>query len=360
MSIQLRLCPICDSEVTGHHNKKYCCTECSLKAANAKRRIKKLPQRNCGHCDILYPPPRGDSVYCSDVCYIEGSAVKRKDARQEVNDPQMRRLFHHYQNRPSLQINNRPDGNRVFAMSDTQLPFIDEPLWQATLNFVDDYKPHDIFLDGDILDCYEISQFDKRPDRKFTLDTEFEMGTELVLDLRARAAPGANVWWIDGNHEERIMRVLWKLAQGFSTMVRDISEQMHLDDIVAGYVPYGKHIEYLGFVLTHGGHMKGLYSEFSGMTARKHLDRYRSSGANGHTHRLGSYSMTDMHNRSHTWYELGCLCGKDLEYVKGHPNWQHGFMIGTVHNNALHPQLVHVVEQDEGRSFFANGQRYVI
>ena len=93
---------------------------------------------------------------------------------------------------------------------------------------------------------------------------------------------------------------------------------------------------------------------------KRHLERYRSSGVNGHTHRLGSYSVTDMHGRSHTWYEQGCLCRRDLEYVRGVGNWQQGFLIGTVANGALHPQLIHTIEADSGRGFYAGGRYYSI
>lgn len=279
-----------------------------------------------------------------------------KTATADAPDEQMARLFKNYQSRNSITIADRPEGSRLVVLSDTQVPFVDEALWRTVLKFVGDYKPNDIILNGDVLDCYEISEFDKRPQRLFDLQSEMEMAGDMLDDLRKRVAKDGKVWWIDGNHEERINRTIWKHAQGFAFMAGDIQSGLHLDERCAGYVPYGKHIDYLGFTVTHGNYV----SQFSAYTAKRHADRYHSSGCNGHTHRAGSYSYRDGRAKSHTWYEIGCLCRMDLEYVRGVANWQQALLIGEVHNGALHPQLIRVIETDKGRGFYAHGKYYPI
>ena len=265
----------------------------------------------------------------------------------------MERLFRYYKERDNITISDRPDGSRLLIISDIQFPFADEPLLKAVNRFIADWKPNDIIYNGDCIDCYEISDFDKRPERLFNLQDEFEMMIDLMHEHRRC---GARLWFIEGNHEERMNRAIWRKAAGFSFMVADIPEALKLDELTDGFVPYGKHIDYLGFTVTHGN----VVSQYSAYTARRHYDKYHSSGANGHTHRLGSYSHTDMRGRSHTWFETGCLCRRDMEYVKGTANWQHGFLIGEVHNGALHPSLVRVVETNNGRGFLAAGKYYRI
>jgi hypothetical protein len=176
------------------------------------------------------------------------------------------------------------------------------------------------------------------------------------MKLKRYAAKDCRIYWIDGNHEERLQRVIWRRAQEFSFLVKDIPESLNLDELCEAYVPYGKHVEYLGFVFTHGNFV----SSMSAYTAKRHYDRYRSSGNNGHTHRLGWYFATDMHARTHSWQENGCICRTDLDYVRGVANWQPGFSWGVVFNNAYHPQLAPVINYDEGRGFYAGGKHYAI
>lgn len=269
----------------------------------------------------------------------------------------MERLYRYYEARPSIKITDRPDGTRVLVLSDTQFPFVDESYLEAIHRFSRDWKPHDFVVAGDGLDCYEISEFDERPHRIFNLADEIDMATGMMARFKREAlGDDTDVWWVDGNHEARWQRVLWKKLPELAFATKDLPEMLDLERNAAGYVPYGKHIDYLGFTITHGNFV----SQFSAYTARRHYDKYHSSGMNGHTHRAGLYCHTDMHGRSHSWYEIGCVCRRDLEYIRGVANWQHAFLIGTVYNNALHPQLIQVIETDSGRGFFAAGHYYGI
>lgn len=204
--------------------------------------------------------------------------------------------------------------------------------------------------------CYEVSDFDKRPERLFNLEDEMKMATSIIDDLHARAAPNHQLFWVDGNHEERVQRIIWRKAQQFSHLVQDLPEAMNLDALTNGHVRYGRHIDYLGFVITHGTVVR----QHSAYTAKAMIDKYRSSGASGHTHRMGSHSITDHKGTSHTWYEVGCLCRKDLEYTKTEPNWQSGFLIGSVWGNVLYPQLIRVIESGKKRGFMALGSYYEV
>lgn len=312
--------------------------------------------RPCERCgETIENPYKGDVKFhreCRDEARRENERV-----RIPADDPQMERLFRDYEARPSLTIDSREDGTRVMVVSDLQLPFVDEPLYKAMLAFADDFRPHDFIWNGDILDCYEISDFDKNPRRAFGIDTEIEMAKSALYDVSKRLSlDDGKQWFIMGNHEQRLERYIARHAPAIDGLVKSLDEALELDEMCAGWVPYGKHIDYLGMIFTHGNFV----SQFSAYTARKHADRYRSSGANGHTHRMGSYSYRDGASRSHTWYEMGCLCRLDLEYTRGIPNWQQGFLVGTVHRGALHVSEVRVIETDEGRGFDYGGRYYEI
>ena len=271
----------------------------------------------------------------------------------ESADPQMERLIQDYQSHPSLAITDRPDGTRTMIVSDQQIPFVDEPLKRAMLAFADDFQPHDLFYNGDMIDCYEISEFDKNPKRRFGLKIELEEAGDYMDDFGRRMAKGGKAWFISGNHEDRLRRHLWRHASELADIMPDLDMLLHLDKRCAGSVPYGKAIDYLGFTITHGNYV----SQYSAYTAKRHADRYQSSGCNGHTHRAGSYSWRDGRGKSHSWFEIGCTCRLDLEYVRGVANWQQAFLVGEVRDGAFHPQLVRIIETGAGRGFMV-GQKF--
>jgi hypothetical protein len=272
------------------------------------------------------------------------------------SDPQMDRLFGRYERRNSIAITDRPEGTRLMIVSDHQIPFVDEAFLKAQLAFADTYRPHDLIYNGDTADMYEISEFDKNPTRQFGIKQELEQTESMLYDFGKRLAKGGRQYFIDGNHEARYRRYLARHASAIADIVPDLDTLLHLDQHCAGSVPYGKAIDYLGFTITHGNFV----SQYSAYTAKRHADRYQSSGCNGHTHRCGSYSWRDGRGRSHTWYEIGCACRLDMDWVRGVANWQHGFLCGEVRNGALHPQLVRVIETRQGRGFFAGGEYFAI
>lgn len=349
-------CADCGQDFAAQSKNAQRCKPCRDKRANDVRRRPANEPRDCAFCGSTFRPVKSDAQYCSPECAYQGQLKGKRAPEDRGRDEQMDKLFRYYKGKDNITVSERPEGTRLVSLSDLQLPFVDEPLLAAVLSFVEDFKPHDIILNGDILDCFSISTFDQRPERLFNLDDEMMQAADIIRALKRVAAKDCKVYFVFGNHEERMEKEIWRRAQSFSFMVKTIPEAMELDTLCEGYVPYGKHVDYLGFVFTHGNFV----SAFSAYTARKHYERYRSSGVNGHTHRMGSYSATDMHNRSHTWLEQGCLCRKDLDYVRGVGNWQQGFLWGVVADNALHPQLAHVIETDRGRGFFAGGRHYRI
>lgn len=340
---------------SNHPNARYC--EPHRAEMRKKGWRNPVPVLTCEWCGKpIEDAYKGDQKYHRE-CVPDARRDVERQRTKVSDDPQMNRLFKNYQARDSIDITDRPDGTRLMIVSDAQIPFIDEPVWKAVLQFMGDFRPHDLIVNGDWIDAYEISDFDKRPQRLFDLQDELEMASGHIHDMKKRMAVGGNFYWIDGNHEERLNRTIWRHAQGFAFLVADVAEALKLDELAAGYVPYGKHIDYLGFVVTHGNFVRSA----SAATAKAHADRYHSSGVNGHTHRTGAFAYTDGRGKTHTWYEMGCLCRLDLEYMKAPANWQQAFLIGTVMNGALHPQLISIIDYEDGtKGFLAGGKHYTV
>jgi len=239
----------------------------------------------------------------------------------------------------------------VLIVNDLHRPFHDQPTLRAVEKFWDDFQPDLEIYDGDIADLYTISRFDKNPSRRFRLKDELK-DTRGWLFERAEAVPDADRIWIDGNHEDRLRRWLWRFGEELKSLEElDLDKLLKLDELKATYLPYMSVVDFLGFRIEHG--FKASASKAYPINVSRYMAiATGSSGLCGHSHHYSTYAWTDARH-SHSYIENGCLCRMDLDYAP-FPNWQHAFTYGVVHCGKIH--LVPVQIYSTG--FHANGEFY--
>jgi predicted phosphodiesterase len=242
-------------------------------------------------------------------------------------------------------------------LNDIQIPFHDERVLQRlVLPFIDELHPNGVILNGDIVDCYSISDFDHDPLTRASLDREIRLAGKLMERL---ARIGSRRIWIGGNHEDRLRRMVWKQPALLSAVDKasrekivhllDFPEMFGLAEYGFEWRPYGG-FEMLGkLMVTHGS----MVSKHSAQSARSHLDKYGTSVLIGHTHRGGIFYKRDVKG-VHAAYENFCLCRLDPEYVQ-HPNWQQGFSVVHLGSNGFfNVQQIPILP---GNQFFYGGTR---
>ena len=223
------------------------------------------------------------------------------------------------------------------VLNDIQIPFEDKiVLNNLILPFIADLHPHGVILNGDVVDMYSISDFDKNPLTPASLGVEIAGARKLMLKLSKIVKEGI---WLGGNHEDRLRKWVWKnpsLLSKFPLKVRenivtelDIPSIFGISDYGFQWSPYGAHHMLGKLMVTHGN----MVSKHSGLTARAHFDKYGTSILIGHTHRLGVYYKRDARGVHGAW-ENGCLCKMTPEYAQ-YPNWQQGFSVVNVSPNGL-------------------------
>lgn len=213
-------------------------------------------------------------------------------------------------------------------------------------DFIRDLKPDGIVLNGDIVDCYAISDFSKDPEnvKKWGLSREITEAGYLMTLFRDIPVK----WWIGGNHEDRWRRVQWQ-HPNLKGMLKSFPEAFHMNDYGFKWKPYGGTLMLGKLLVTHGS----LVMKHSGWTARAEFDKYGSSVLHGHTHRLGVYYRTNARG-VHGGYENGCLCRMHPEYVQ-YPDWQQGFSIVHVDDSGwFNVQQIPVLKR---RTFFYGKER---
>jgi hypothetical protein len=218
--------------------------------------------------------------------------------------------------------------------SDTHMGYEDQAALDIVFGIIKDVRPSLLIHGGDLCDCYSISSFDKNPDRLNSLQDEIDRA-RAHLHQAAQLAPDAERVMLEGNHEDRLRRVIWSLPGTASELsrLRAFKQAMTwpnllgLDEIGWDFVP--SHRQPLvgrlsKIALKHGE----LVRKDSAMTARAEYGKYTMSGISGHTHRLGKFYQRDLRD-GHVWLEGGCTCRiTDVEYTP-HPNWQQGCVVIT-------------------------------
>lgn len=212
---------------------------------------------------------------------------------------------------------------KVLFVSDIHAPFQDNQAIRALIAFGKEFKPDRIVFMGDVVDFYSVSSFDKDPIRALQLQEEIDVAVGILKVFR-KEFPDVKMDFIRGNHERRLQKYIWKKAPALTNM-RDLTvqAQLQLDVMDITYHKTGRMI-LRGIVVKHGD----IVRKHSSYTAKGELEDTGISGVSAHTHRMGLHCHTNRGGR-HFWYEVGCLCKMNAEYMEGKmPNWQQGFAAG--------------------------------
>ncbi len=238
---------------------------------------------------------------------------------------------------------------RSVFLPDLHVPHHDEKAFDCALGFVKKFKPEFVFIIGDWVDFYQLSKFDKNPARIPELQMDIDKTIECLRRLRA-CAPKAKIYYLKGNHENRLNRYLWSAAASLSSL-RSIAvpELLQLKDLGIEYVETGS-MMFHGFLVKHGNVVRTR----SGYSATGELEKAGISGISGHTHRL-SHIFKRHYGGMYSWTEIGCLCQLNPEYMEGQiPDWQQGLAFGYFKKGDQN-FTVHVAPIIKGRLIY-NGE----
>ena|SRR3990167_3427194 len=209
------------------------------------------------------------------------------------------------------------------------MPFHSPKCVRLVKKFASYLKPTGIVGNGDLVDCFSVSRFEKDPRVKTTLARERRTAAELWSSLPRTKQR----YWMCGNHEDRVHRYIIEHAQQFVPFGTSADEALErikfrnlfqTDKMGVDWKEANSGVFLGKLYVTHGVHAL----QHSAYSARKHYDKFGCSVLHGHSHRLGAYYKTDLGGPKAA-FENGCLCSMKQpgDYTKGLPNWQHGFSV---------------------------------
>ena len=266
-------------------------------------------------------------------------------------------LFDGAEGKGDIFVRGVPDGSRIIITSDQQIPFQDDALLDVIYGqFSRDFRPRTPSaqyyhaIAGDCLDLFGLSKFPAHvTPRGYRVGVEVEMLKERLARWSKRFDHN---YYIFGNHEFRWEKEMYEGR--LSQYTRRLHEVLELEALGYDWVPYGRHVDFEGFIITHGN-STALHA------AKVELTNYQSSGVSGHTNRPQDYTTASASNgEPSTWYSLGMTCRNDIGSVikvwSQTQRWQQCFGIGQVQNGVLYFNSVRV----HHGGFWANGKFYPV
>jgi predicted phosphodiesterase len=246
----------------------------------------------------------------------------------------------------------------TMVMGDVHLPQHDPKSVDIAIEWLNDHPVDTVILNGDIIDCYEISRFAQPGSPGPGLAEELRQGRKFLGRVRAAAGRNAEIVFIEGNHEFRFRSYLANVAPAIVGLDHNITieDQLHFEKYGITYVPskgerwFSTYIEAAPNVLV--GHFNKI-SINAGYAVKGLLDKYGASIITGHGHCMG-VSHRRHHKGNIHGYEGGCLCDLNPPYCEP-SHWAQGFIV--IHElEGIAPQIERVLIQDH--SFVYGGIRY--
>jgi len=218
---------------------------------------------------------------------------------------------------------------RFLYVSDVHIPYDDTGAVNKLMAAISKDKFDTIILGGDIIDFYKTSSFSKDPLTPHSLQSEIDHTLIFFNELRRVAGKKVKIYWLEGNHEERLTKYLRRNASeliGLRSL--EMEALFNLDRFNIRYVKDTEVLAIDNWVFRHG-HEMGSGSIVPGNNARKGIAMYGSNYIQGHVHRANIIRVGN-YIGDYIGVESPCLCNMSPEYVKGYAQWQQGWTIGVL------------------------------
>ena len=261
---------------------------------------------------------------------------------------------------PPYEGNRRSLTDAVLNFSDLHAPFHDERCMNIALQIAFDTQPKYIVLNGDLLDCTDLSKYLASIETRNRIQESLNVVAKFIASLR-NICPGSEIVYIEGNHEDRLRKVILENVSGAVGLKRvneldgydalSIPSLLCLADMNVKWLPYTDN----GYWVTDS--LK--FSHGEELNAVKICKESDYNIVMGHSHRMEivSNSKKIREGQKENWtFMAGCNCKLDgsVPSVKTFMNWQQGFGVIYFDENQATPVPVYI---RDGVGLF-NGVKY--
>lgn len=223
-------------------------------------------------------------------------------------------------------------GDRVGILSDIHAPYHDDEALAAALDAVAKVDPTVVILNGDTIDFYSVSRFERDPERR-DLGREIEIGRGVLRHIRRRFRKARIIFKV-GNHEERWRSYLIQHAADLLGLSEfQLPAVLHLPDERIEIVTDKRPLLVGKLPVLHGHEYKTGFAPPVN-PARGLFLRSKASALCGHFHQRSEHQERTLEGSIIATWSTGCLCQRAPAYMPLN-NWSHGFATVTVSAGGL-------------------------
>lgn len=217
---------------------------------------------------------------------------------------------------------------KVLILSDIHIPYHDTSAIIAACEEGLKQGVDTVYLNGDILDFYQLSFHEKDP-RKRSISDELEAGRTFLAWLR-ETFPTQNIYYITGNHEYRLERYLRvKAPELLDCREFQIDVLLRVREFNIINVPHRSKVYFGKLLVEHGDKLLGA----GGVNpARTLLLKFKRPTICGHFHRTTSANSKVYDSHTDMAWSTGCLCELEPNYMEVNEH-NHGAAIVDIEPN---------------------------
>jgi len=213
--------------------------------------------------------------------------------------------------------------NNILLISDIHIPYHSIDAITAALDYGKNENINTILINGDLIDFYGCSRFEKDP-RKRSIKHEFDTTKEFLRILRA-TFPNAQIYWLKGNHDVRYEHWLMaKAPEVFDDPYYSMEERLRLNEERVHLID-DKTIVRAGKLSIHHGHLffRGFMAPVN--SARGLFMKSKQSTICSHVHKVSEHNETNLSGELISCWSTGCLSELSPDYNPHSNNYSHGF-----------------------------------
>lgn len=212
--------------------------------------------------------------------------------------------------------------NKTLVLSDIHSRFCDKNALEKAINYGIKSKCNSVIINGDMLDFYQHSKFDKNPNILQYFEDEREWAQDFLELLQDTF--GYVVYKL-GNHELRRENKINSMALQMPEIlnIANIKDYVFFDNSNVQVVEDYNHIQYGKLNIIHGHEY---YGGGGIHVAYNRLNKAMDNVLSGHSHVSQTSTKMTINGQVYGSWSLGCLCNLHPRYNPKN-NWTQGFAI---------------------------------
>jgi predicted phosphodiesterase len=217
--------------------------------------------------------------------------------------------------------------NKVLIFGDVHIPFHNIQAIETMFNYSKKLNIDAIIILGDLMDCFELSYFDKEPN-VIRFNDERKYTKQFLQELK-KVFPKAKIYYKFGNHEKRFEKYLIsKAPEIYDCEEFRLEILLDLFNLGIKYIEEDRYINLNSELkLLHMHEYKKAVTSPAN-PARTTFLRTKSNALSAHHHQSSHHSEPKINGELISCWSIGCLCGLNPKYMPLN-KWNHGFAIYT-------------------------------